>query len=223
MFTDNSIKDTPFKYDAKVWKIPLLFVLVIWILFGLNFFLNLKYAQYGIFPRNIKGLRGVIFSPFIHGSLDHLYSNTFPIFVLMAVLIYFYRNIAAKVLIIGTLLTGFFTWFIARGDSFHIGASGVIYLLASFIFFSGILRKSMRLVAISIVVAFLYGGMIWYVFPIMKGVSWEGHLSGFISGIILAYWYRDQGLVKKEFTFTPSEIDHFIDENGNFNPPENME
>lgn len=219
MFTDNSIKDAPFKFDAKVWKFPLYFVVVLWLLFGLNFIFNLQYEQYGIFPRNIQGLRGIVFSPFIHGNLDHLYSNSVPVFVLMAVLIYFYRPIAAQVLIYGTFLTGIFTWFIARGDSFHIGASGVIYLLASFIFFSGIIRKSLRLVAISLVVAFLYGGMIWYVFPIVEGMSWEGHLSGFLSGILLAYHYKDKGLVKKEYTFTPSEIDNFIDENGNFVPP----
>lgn len=220
MFTDNSIKDSPFRFDAKVWKIPLFFVCLMWILFFANQIFQLNYEVYGIFPRSLDGLQGIVFSPFIHGSLDHIYSNTVPLFVLMAVLIYFYRNVALKILVLGTLLTGFFTWFIAHGNSYHIGASGVIYMLASFIFFSGILRKSLRLVAISLVVAFLYGGMIWYVFPIVEGMSWEGHLSGFLTGVFFAYMYREEGLVKKEYTFTPSEIDHYIDENGNFNPPE---
>ena len=94
----------------------------------------------------------------------------------------FYKDIAYKILLFGGFLTGFLTWCIAR-ESYHIGASGIVYLLFSFVFFSGIIRKHFRLVAISLIIIFLYGSMIWYVLPIKEGMSWEGHLSGFFSWI----------------------------------------
>jgi membrane associated rhomboid family serine protease len=218
MITDNSIKDAPFKYDSKVWKIPLFFIFIIWFVYWVEYFFGFNFNEFGIFPRTIQGLRGILFSPFIHGSTNHLISNSLPFFVLTAALIYFYRSISYRVLFIGLLLTGILTWLIAS-RAYHIGASGLVYLLASFIFFSGIFRKSLRLVAISLAVAFWYGGMIWYILPIVAGMSWEGHLSGFITGLFLAYWYKDIGLKKQEFQFTETEFDQYFDENGNFTPP----
>lgn len=218
MITDNSIKDNPFTFDAKVWKVPLLLLLIIWGVYIYEFVTGSNFNQYGIYPRTLLGLRGIFFAPFIHGSAQHLMSNSLPLFVLTAALLYFYRKIAARILIFGTLLLGFMTWLIAR-ESYHIGASGVIYLLASFIFFSGIFRKSLRLVAISLAVAFWYGGMIWYVLPLVEEMSWEGHLSGLITGLFLAYQYRNTGLKKQEYQFTKTEFDSYFDEDGNFIPP----
>lgn len=218
MLTDNSIKDSPFRFDAKVWKIPLFWVLFLWVVYFYEVMSGYNFNQYGIYPRTLVGLRGILFSPFLHGSIQHLFNNSLPLFVLTAALIYFYREIALRVVVLGTLLLGFLTWLIAR-DSFHIGASGVIYLLASFIFFSGIFRKSLRLVAISLAVGFWYGGMIWYVLPIVEGMSWEGHLSGFLSGLVLAYLYRNKGLKKQQYQFAETEFDSYFDEEGNFHPP----
>lgn len=222
MITDNSIKNAPFKFDKYVWKTPLVIVLFLWFIYVVEAFFNLSFNQYGILPRTFIGLRGVFFSPFIHGGMSHLMNNSLPLLVLMAALIYFYRPIAMRVLFVGTLLLGLMTWVIAR-EAYHIGASGVIYLLASFIFFSGIFRKSLRLVAISLAVAFWYGGMIWYVLPIKAEMSWEGHLSGFIIGLILASRYKHIGLKKQEYQFTQTEFDSYFDEDGNFLPPQEIE
>jgi membrane associated rhomboid family serine protease len=218
MITDNSINDQPFRFDKKVWKIPLFFVLFIWFIYWVEYFFHYNLDDYGIYPRTWSGLKGVIFSPFIHGSVQHLLSNSLPLFVLMAATIYFYRNVALKVNVFGILISGFLTWLIAR-PSYHIGISGLIYVLASFIFFSGVFRKNLRLVALSLAVAFWYGGMIWYVLPIKEEMSWEGHLSGLITGIFLAYLYRNKGLKKQEYQFTKTEFDTYFDEDGNFIPP----
>ena len=139
-------------------------------------------------------------------------------FVLLSSLFYFYKEVAYKVLLWGGFLTGFLTWCIAR-ESYHIGASGIVYLLFSFVFFSGIIKKHFRLVALSLVIIFLYGSMIWYVFPIKEGMSWEGHLSGFLVGVFFAIIFRNKGIVKEKHIFTKTEFDTLFDENGNFAPP----
>ena len=123
------------------------------------------------------------------------------------------------ILIYGLLLSGLLTWIIAR-PSYHIGASGIVYLLVSFIFFSGIFRKYYRLTALSLIVVFLYGGMVWYIFPTEERISWEGHLSGFLVGFIFSYLYRKMGPQPEKFQFTKNEeFEKLFDENGNYNPP----
>ena len=123
-----------------------------------------------------------------------------------------------KVLFFGGLLSGLLTWVIAR-EAFHIGASGIVYLLFSFVFFSGIIKKQFQLVAVSLIVIFLYGSMVWYVFPIKEGISWEGHLSGFVVGVIFAYIFKQKGIVKEEYEFKQTDFDLLFDDHGNFNPP----
>ncbi|WP_437398109.1 rhomboid family intramembrane serine protease [Flagellimonas lutimaris] len=178
-----------FKFSNVVVLAPLVAVLAIWIVFWVEVQFGINLNDYGVYPRRLFGLKGVLFSPFIHGSIAHLYNNTIPLAVLTAFLFYFYQSVALRVLLFGTLASGLLTWAIAR-PSYHIGASGVIYLLASFIFFKGILAKNYRLVALSLIVVFIYGSMIWYIFPVKDGISWEGHLSGFIIGLILAFVTR---------------------------------
>ena len=194
-------------------------VFLIWFVYWIEFKYGLNFNRYGVYPRKIEGLRGILASPFIHSGPKHLFNNTPPLFVLFAILIYFYRRIAFPVLFYGTLLTGLLTWVIAR-PAFHIGISGVIYLLVSFIFFSGIIRKYYRLVAVSMVIVFLYGGMIWYVFPVKESISWEGHLSGFIVGLLFALVFRKSGPQVQEYTYKQTKFDTYFDEDGNFNPPE---
>jgi len=159
--------------------------LLIWVVYWLEIQLGINLNDFGIYPRRLTGLKGIFFSPFIHGSLEHLYNNTLPLMVLTASLFYFYRDVAIQVLLIGFLLSGILTWLTGR-PSYHIGASGIIYVLASFIFFKGIFAAHYRLVALSLIVVFLYGGLIWYIFPVKDGISWEGHLSGFLTGLLLA-------------------------------------
>ena len=181
-----------FKFSPIVIAFPLYFVLVLWIVFWLEANYELYLNKYGLYPRTFKGLRGIFFSPFIHSGIKHLFNNSLPLLILLSSLFYFYRKIAFKVLIYGTLLSGLLTWFIAR-DVYHIGASGIVYLLFSFILFSGLIRKYYRLIAVSLIVIFLYGSMIWYILPIKEEISWEGHLSGFILGLLFSFIYRNHG------------------------------
>ncbi len=167
-----------FTYSPVVFYIPFFWVFSLWFVYWVEYYFGLNFNRYGIYPLTWKGIRGVFLSPFIHSGILHLFHNSFPLFVLSATLLYFYRSISFPVLVFGTFLTGFLTWLIAR-PAYHIGASGVIYMLFSFIFFSGIIRKYHRLVAMSLVVVFLYGSMVWYILPIKQDISWEGHLSGF--------------------------------------------
>ncbi|QMU66291.1 MAG: rhomboid family intramembrane serine protease [Flavobacteriaceae bacterium] len=198
-----------------IFRIPVLFVVLIWLVYWVEITFDLNFNKFGIFPRTISGLKGIIFTHFIHSDTSHLFNNSIPIAVLLAALFSFYREIAYRVLCIGGLLTGFLTWIIAR-EAYHIGASGIIYLLFSFIFFSGIIRKHYRLIAISLIVIFLYGSMIWYILPIKEGMSWEGHLSGFVMGILLSLAYKKVGTVKEKFQFSETEFDLLFDKNGNF-------
>lgn len=211
-----------FQFSNSVVLIPLLFVLLLWTIFLVEIRYSLSFNQYGIYPRTLNGLRGIFFSPFIHGSAQHLYNNTVPLTVLTASLIYFYRTIAFKVLFFGIIVSGFLTWCIGR-ESYHIGVSGLIYVLASFIFFKGIFTKYFRLVALSLVVVFIYGSMLWYIFPVKDDISWEGHLSGFLVGLCFAYFLKTPIPEIKKYewqldAYNEAEdefLKHF-DENGNF-------
>lgn len=216
-----------FHYLLQLLILPLLFILVMWGMYWLDWNYFLELYEWGIYPRTFHGLIGVITSPFIHGSVKHLYNNSITIFVLLIALQYFYKTQMWRVLFWGILLSGFGTWLIGR-ESYHIGASGLIYVLVSFIFFKGIQTRYYRLVALSMTVIVLYGGMFWYMFPdIEEGISWEGHLSGFIAGIILCYTLEvpDYNRIYKydwqKPDFDPAAdpfMKHF-DENGNFSPP----
>lgn len=211
-----------FKFYNGVIIYPVFIVLVIWSVFSFEIHYNVNFSSYGIYPQTLKGLRGIVFSPFIHGSIQHIYQNTVPLFVLSMALFYFYKPIAWKVLVFGILLSGFFTWCIGR-PSYHIGVSGLIYVLVSFIFFKGILTKYYRLVALSLLVIFLYGSMIWYTLPIDEGISWEGHLSGLVTGLLFALFFRKTIAKPKKYAWEQSDYneanDPFLkqfDANGNF-------
>ncbi len=173
---------------------PGVFLLLIWLVFIIDSTLKLELAFHGIFPRKISGLLGILLSPFIHGGIKHIVANSIPLFALSSLLFYFYRNLSFKVLLISVLMTGSLVWIIGR-PSYHVGASGVIYAMAGFLFVSGIIRKHLGLMAISFLVAFQYGSMIWGIFPIEDRVSWESHLTGLITGVGLAWFYRKRGPV----------------------------
>ncbi|WP_242155274.1 rhomboid family intramembrane serine protease [Aestuariivivens sediminis] len=211
-----------FKFSTGVIAYPILFVLIIWLVFWFEVRFGFNFSKYGIYPGTFKGLRGLFFSPFIHGDMEHLYHNSIPLLVLSMALFYFYRTIAWKVLFWGILLSGFLTWCIGR-PSYHIGASGLIYVLISFTFFKGIFAKYYRLIALSLVVVFLYGSMVWYTIPIEEGISWEGHLSGLLVGLLFALLFKKTIAKPKKYDWEERHYDeaddpflkHF-DEDGNF-------
>lgn len=211
-----------FKFSTGVIAYPVFFVLVIWLVFWFEVRFGFNFSRYGVHPQTFKGLRGVILSPFIHGDIQHIYHNSIPLFVLSMALFYFYRPIAWRVILYGILLSGFLTWCIGR-SSYHIGASGLVYVLVSFTFFKGVFAKHYRLIALSLLVVFLYGSMIWYTLPIEEGISWEGHMSGLITGLLFALFFRKQVAKPKKYIWQQENynedddpfLKHF-DENGNF-------
>jgi len=169
--------------------IPTFFVFVIWFVKIIEILLNSNFSTLGIYPLKIEGLSGVFLAPLIHGDFNHLFANTMPLWVLLLGLFYFYSPISYKVLIFIYIVSGIWVWFSGR-FAYHIGASGVIYGLAAFITISGIMRNHIRLMALALVVVFLYGGLIWGIFPGPPNISWESHLLGSIAGVIMAIYYR---------------------------------
>ena len=219
--------DNPFQYTKSVILLPMLFVLSLWLVFWYELKFNHNLSHFGIYPRETYGLKGILFSPFLHGDLEHLSNNSIALFILLPILRYFYREQTFAVLLLGILFSGLGTWLLGR-PSYHIGASGLIYALVSFIFFKGIFTKYYRLVALSFTIVLLYGGSVWYMFPnIKEGISWEGHFAGFFVGLALALVLKTPQFKNSIFydwqkpDFNP-ELDPFMknfDEKGAFNPP----
>ncbi|MDL2299136.1 rhomboid family intramembrane serine protease [Bacteroides sp. OttesenSCG-928-E20] len=184
--------------------IPLFLIFIMYAIKILEVGMNWNLGWLGIYPLTKKGIFGILSHPFIHGSFDHLFANTLPFFFLGWCFFYFYRQIAPYIFVLLWLLSGLFTFVIGK-PGWHIGASGVIYALAFFLFFSGILRKHIPLIAISLLVTFLYGSLVWNMFPFFAKptTSWEGHLSGALAGIICAFIFKEYG---------PQKPDPFIEE-----------
>jgi membrane associated rhomboid family serine protease len=188
---------------------PFFFLLLIWLVKIVEVLFNLDFSHFGVYPLTTKGLIGIFTSPLIHGSFSHLFANSFPLFVLSVTLFYFYKKIAYRVFFLIYLITGIWVWFGAR-EAFHIGASGVVYGLAAFLFVSGLIRKNPRLLAITLIVTFLYGSMIWGIFPDFfpeKNISWESHLMGLVAGLILAFYYRKTGPQPKRYEWEDDDDD----------------
>ena len=192
----------------KILFIPFSFFLIIWIIKLIEVQFNISFVKYGIQPQTFTGLRGIFFAPLIHKDYTHLINNSYPILILGIMLFYFYRKIANQILVWLFLITGFWLWVIGR-PSYHIGASGIIYALAAFLLVSGIVRQDTRLSAVTLIVVFLYGSMLWGVLPINNSISWEGHLSGILAGIIVAIFFKNDGPKVKKYQW---EIDEELEE-----------
>ncbi len=171
-------------------KIPIAFVLAMWIFHLINFFTAGSLKVYGILPRTLEGLIGIVMAPFIHGSFQHLFSNTIPIFFLLSVLFLLYKRIAWQAFLALYFCTDILVWLFAR-PAYHIGASGIVYALVSFLFWTGLFRRNMRAIAISLVILVLYSGYFMGIIPDDPHISWESHLLGAITGIIIAYTFKD--------------------------------
>ncbi len=169
-----------------------LFLVLIWGVYGINEVYALGWRSWGNHPREWDHVWGVFTYPFLHGDMDHLWNNTATFFTLNSLLFYFYRSIALRIWTALFLISGIGLWVFAQGGN-HIGASGVNYGLAAFLFSSGVFRKSQLLLRVSLVVAFLYGGMVWWMLPIDEHISWEGHIAGAATGVLLAWFARNKG------------------------------
>ncbi len=195
--------------------IPGIFVLIMWLVKIFEIIFNTDLEVLGLAPLSWRGLPGIFFAPLLHANFSHLSANTLPFFFLGGLLFYFYRSIAWKIFWLIWLTTGLWVWFFARGDSVHVGASGVIYGLASFLFLSGILRRESRLMAITLLIAFLYGGLVWGIFPQLfphQPISWESHLMGLLAGAVLAVYYRNSGPRRKVYDWENEEENEVEDD-----------
>lgn len=200
---------------------PITFLILIWFIKIFEWGLNLDLYYLGVFPLHTKGLAGILLSPLIHKDFAHLMANSIPFLVLSWGIFYFYRPLSYRIFLLCYFSTNILVWIGAR-EAYHIGASGLVYSFASFLFFSGIIRNYYRLIAISFIVVFLYGGLFWGVFPILKDVSWEGHLFGAISGLTYAVAYRNQGPQKPQVNI-PEDDESIPEEIWNSDNLENKE
>jgi membrane associated rhomboid family serine protease len=195
-----------------VFSVIVAFVIVfaLTILHTIQYLKNEYWYNFGIYPRQIYGLKGILFAPLLHSNFSHLFSNALPLFVLFSSAIYFFRIKAFNAIIWIWIVTGWGVWLFGR-ESYHIGASGVVYGLAAFLGFSGILKNDIRLISLTFLIVFLYGGMVWGIFPVEPAISWESHLIGGLTGLLLAFRYRK---------FGPKTVPYFADEAQNTLPRE---
>ncbi|HEY4799061.1 MAG TPA: rhomboid family intramembrane serine protease [Bacteroidia bacterium] len=176
---------------------------------------SLDLIRFGLYPRAYSGLIGVITCPLIHSSFNHLFANSVPLLVLGITTFYFYRPISFSVFFWVYLMSGLWLWAAGR-EAYHVGASGLVYGFASFLFFSGIFRRERTLMVISLLVVFLYGSLVWGLFPIYPQISWESHLLGSLAGLTTAFYYRHEGPQKKKFDWEDEEDEEDEVEEGNW-------
>ncbi len=173
------------------FKYSLIIVLLLWIVIIIENILHTHFYQLGIYPRSTEGLLGILTSPLIHADFSHLIANTAPMLIFTTLLFFLYEQRGYSIFILLWFTAGVFTWIIGR-SSWHIGASSVIYAEASFLVFAGFFSKSLKLIFISLIIVVLYSGLIFGLLPINSQVSWEGHLSGAVAGLMWAYIFRNK-------------------------------
>jgi membrane associated rhomboid family serine protease len=178
---------------------PLFFIFVLYLVKFMESGMDWDFTRLGVYPRTLQGVFGIFAHPLVHSTWRHLLGNTFPLFFLSWCLFYFYRDIAPFIFFSLWIGGGVLTFIIGKAG-WHIGASGLIYGLAFFLFFSGILRKHVPLIAISLLVTFVYGGLVWSMFPyfVKPTTSWEGHLSGAIAGMLCSVFFIGYGPQRPE-------------------------
>lgn len=191
---------------------PALFVTILWLVKICEYVFHLELYRYGVLPRSFEGMIGIFFAPLIHADLWHLFSNSVPLLILGSAMFYYFKDLGYRVFFVVYLASGLWVWASAR-EVYHIGASGVVYGLASFLFVSGFIRQNTHLIAFSMFVAFFYGSMIWGVLPIEKGISWESHLMGAIAGLMAAFYYKKVGLQREKYSW---EINPLSDDEVDF-------
>ena len=181
--------------DSKILQRSIFFAIsftvLLWLIRAVEWGASLNLGIFGIFPRSLPGMIGILTGPLVHGTFLHLLSNTFPLIFLLIATFYFYNKIALEVFLWIYLITGFWVWIAAR-QAYHIGSSGIVYGLAAFLLFSGMFRKDIRSIVVAVAIAFLYNGMIQGLFPDPdhQEVSWESHLLGSAAGVFCSFHFR---------------------------------
>jgi membrane associated rhomboid family serine protease len=196
--------------------VPALLILLLWMIHLYQFFTNTNLGFLGVMPRTVKGLVGIVTAPLIHADFNHIISNSIPLYLCCALIVYSYRSLAYKTFIIIYLGSGLLVWIFAR-QNLHIGASGVVYGLVGFLFLSGIIRRNINLLGVTFLITFLYGSLFWGILPFDLKISWESHLFGALMGFLCAFLFRNQG--------PPPPIDPFegeedMDDENDLPPPE---
>jgi len=171
-------------------KVAVAFLAVLWVIFIVDAVLGLQLGRFGLRPGSVPGLIGLVTAPLLHGSMGHLASNSLPLLISLTAMLFLYPNSSTRVLPIIWVGSAIIAWIIGR-PSFHFGASGLIYGMLAYVFLGGVLRRDMRSVAVSLLVWFMYGTMVWGVLPIRPHMSWELHLGGAIMGVITAIIFRN--------------------------------
>jgi membrane associated rhomboid family serine protease len=195
--------------DAKIAAVP---VAIIWAIHLIKTLGHFHWGRFGIYPREIDGIAGIFLAPLIHGDWQHLLSNSVPLFFMTVLILFFYPRVANITLILLYLITGLLVWLFAR-QVYHIGASGVVFAMISFVFWNGVFRKNLKSIVLSLVIIVMYGGSYFTsLVPGEQGISWESHLFGAITGAFVAFLFRKQ--------IEPDEVEHDPWEGEDYTPNE---
>ncbi len=163
---------------------------VFWTAFAANTVLGGALLQYGIIPRNLVGLRGIVFAPFLHGNLQHLLANTFPFLALGWMVMWRDARHFLPVTLFAMLGSGLCAWLLGAPGTVHIGASGVVFGYLGFLLLAGVYARSVGSILLSLVTAALWGGLVLGIAPGQVGISWQAHLGGFVGGVLAARFFR---------------------------------
>ena len=207
-FTDSERARANFRLAVRL---ALGFVALIWFIQLLNWALDLGVEDFGVRPRELAGLPGILFAPLMHSGFPHLIANSLPVLIVGTAMLYLYPSAALRVLPAVYLGPGVAVWLFARGSS-HVGASGLVYGLVSYIFVAGLIRRDRRAIAASLLVCFMYGASVWGLLPFEPGVSWETHLAAALIGVVLAIALRHRDIPLRARYSWEDEKDDYAEE-----------
>lgn len=206
--TEESVKEKHLIIRSLFW--PAVFVAAMWLILGMELILDTSFSHYGMAPKSLRGLIGIITYPFLHKDLSHISANSAPLIFLGTALFYYYREAGKAIFVQLLLISGFWLWVIGAEGSIHIGASGLVYGLAAFHITAGIMKRNKNLMAFALLVLFLYGSLVWGLFPDFfphRNISWEGHMMGMVAGIVLAIYHRNKGPQRDRYQWEWDELE----------------
>jgi membrane associated rhomboid family serine protease len=198
----------------KAILFPLGFTIFLWLIHIMKETIGWPNGSLGLYPRNLKGLQGIMFAPILHGDWTHLLKNSITLIVSSLMLFVFYKRVALKSFTFIYILTGVLVWIFGR-QVFHIGASGVVYGLISFIFWTGLFRRNIKSIILALIILFMYSPMFEGILPNQPGISWESHLLGAIAGIFVAWVFKNEIELDEEpvvYQLEESGTEYFFDQ-----------